>query len=58
MRRDIPWWKAALVVVGEGETHDFGEGNGRRGGRPTLVGVQAKCCKILVVSAAGQATWM
>lgn len=32
--RDILWWKTALVVAVEGEAHDFGEGSGRRGGRP------------------------
>lgn len=58
VHRDIPWWKTASVVAAEGETHDFGEGNGRRGGKPTLMCVQARCCKITVVSAAGQATWM
>lgn len=58
MHRGIPWWKTALVVAAGGEAHDFGKGDGRRGGRPTLVYVQGRWCKMIVVSAAGQATWM
>jgi len=38
------------VVVVEGEAHQFGEGNGRRGGRSTLVCAQVMCYKMIVVS--------
>lgn len=38
------------MVVAEGEAQQFGEGNGRRGGRSMLLCVQATCCKTMVVS--------
>lgn len=38
------------MVVVEGEAPQFGEGNGRRGGKSTLVCVQVVCCKMIVVS--------
>lgn len=50
MPRCIPWWKTAPVVVVEGEAHQFGEGNGKRGARSRLVCVQATCGKMITVS--------
>lgn len=38
------------MVVVEGAAHQFGEGNGRSGGRSALLCVQAMCCKMIVVS--------